>query len=83
MSKTLADLEPGAWVCVVGQGTASMAHRHNIVVRVTKTMLVTRLSHSAESRERFRLDNGRSTPYESYSGTTAHIGCQRPKQVQR
>lgn len=82
MSKTLADLERGERVCVIGRGTDVMVHRHMTVLRVTKTLLVVANSTGVESG-RFRLTDSGSMPYSPYGGTSVHVTCQRPKQVQR
>lgn len=78
----LKDLKTGAVVCVVGRGMDAMIHRHDRVIRVTKTMLVTGNARGGFT-DRFRLENGQSVPYSPYGGTVVHTACQKKGQVQR
>lgn len=65
-------LKKGDEVCVIGKGMAAVVHRHNVVERVTKTMVVTKTKSGVE---RFGIEDGGSKPYEPYSGTDMHLEC--------
>jgi hypothetical protein len=67
----------GQRVCITGQGTDRPVHRHSVIKRVTKTMIV------VESGRRFNRDGRNdSIPYSPYGGTEVHATCQRPGQAQ-
>lgn len=71
--KDVTDLAPGDRVCVVGRGMDSPIHRHLIVERVTKTMIITNDDH------RYRRENhvAGSIPYSPYGGTSLYTTCQK------
>lgn len=73
-------LVKGDEVCVIGRGTAAMVHRHNVVERVTKTMVVTITRNGVE---RFAIEDGGSKPYEPYSGTDMHLECRHGRPLKR
>lgn len=77
----LSALKPGDVVCVVGYGTANLVHRHHRVVSVTKQFVNSNWSDKrGVYPSRHRVDNGRSTPYGEYGGTTLHLTCRRAHQ---
>lgn len=73
-------LKKGDEVCVIGKGTAATVHRHNVVERVTKTLVVTKTKSGVE---RFGIDDGGSKPYEPYSGTDLNLVCRHGRPLKR
>lgn len=69
--------EVGQKVCIRGEGTANLAHRHGSVIRITKTLVVVKGKHGIE---RFRLRNDEtlppeSVPYSPYGGLRLYAAC--------
>jgi hypothetical protein len=64
------EFKPGDRVCIKGQGTDAMLHKHGTVERLTQTMIVT------TSGRRFRHDSLYSIPYQPYGGTKISKKCQ-------
>lgn len=73
----LETAKPGTRLCVIGWGTAGVLHTHAYVVkRQTKTLTVAERTNRPGQR-RFRTEDGRSVPRDSWGGTIAAITCQR------
>jgi hypothetical protein len=74
----LAEIAPGRRVCIVGVGMDNLVHTHGAVQRTTRTLIIVKTDKGTERR--YRKDDGGSTPYSQYGGTSIHLTCQRPKE---
>lgn len=73
----------GQVVCVTGIGMDNMVHRHEKVVRITQTQIVTRgLSGRRDTEGRYWRDQAaRSIPYVQYGGTNLSATCRKAKKA--